>query len=80
VSYPGWTVVYQGSRIGAEVLQSVLQAHDIRAEVFGDSAYSVAIDLTDARVVVPDEHASRARRLIKEAEAAEPAAEAEEDV
>ena len=78
MSYPGWTVVYQGSRIGAEVLQSVLQTHDIRAEVFGDSAYSVAIDLTDARVVVPDEHASRARRLIKEAEEAEPATE--EDV
>jgi hypothetical protein len=78
MGYPGWTVVFQGSRIGAEVLQSVLQAHGLRAEVFGDSAYSVAIDLTEARVVVPDEQASRARRLIKEAEEAEPLTE--EDV
>jgi hypothetical protein len=73
----GWTVVYQGSRIQADVLAAVLEAHGIRVEVFGDTAYGMGIDFTDARAMVPDAQASAARRLIKEAEATEPEPEPE---
>ena len=76
----GWTVVYRGHRFHADFLAAVLEAHGIRAEVFGDTAYGIGIDFTDARCLVPDEQASAARRLIKEAEKATPESEPEPDV
>jgi len=84
VAVKGWTVVYQGSRFQADVLAAVLEAHGIRVEVFGDTAYGMGIDFTDARAMVPDAQASAARRLIKEAESApletEPESGVEPDV
>ena len=77
----GWTVIFQGQRLHAELLGAILEADGIRVEVFGDSAYGIGIDLTDARLMVPDEDAGHARRRIKEAEEAgetEPEEEAEE--
>lgn len=68
----GWTVVYRGNRIQADVLAAVLDAHGIRVEVFGDTAYGIGIDFTDARALVPDAQAAAARQLIKEAEKASP--------
>lgn len=75
----GWTVVYLGHRLQADLLAAVLEAHGIRVEVFGDTAYGMGIDFTDARALVPDEQASAARRLIKEAEKAPPEPEPEPD-
>jgi superfamily II helicase len=80
VPFRGWTVVYQGSRFQADVLAAVLEAHGIRVEVFGDTAYGMGIDFTDARALVPDEQASAARRLIKEAEKASPEPEPESEL
>jgi hypothetical protein len=68
MSVEGWTLIFKGDRIQAEILQAILQADGLRAEVFGDSAYGVGINLTEARLLVPDDQASTARRLIKEAE------------
>ena len=68
MSVKGWTVIFKGQRFQAEMLQAILQANDIQAEVFGDTAYGVGIDLTDARLFVPDSQAGHARRLIKQAE------------
>ena len=65
-----WTVVYKGARLQAELLQAILGADGIRAEVLSDTAYGAAIDLTEARLLVPDEQAGHARRLIKDAEEA----------
>lgn len=76
----GWTVVYRGSRIQAEVLAAVLEAHGITVEVFGDTAYGMGIDFTDARAMVPDGQASAARRLIKKAENTPPEPDPEPDV
>ena len=70
MSVKGWTVIFQGQRLRAELLQAILEADGVRAEVFGDTAYGVGIDLTDARLMVPDDQAGHARRLIKEAEEA----------
>jgi len=80
VSVKGWTVVYRGSRIQAEIIAAALQADGLAPEVFGDSAYGVGVDLTDARLMVPDGQASHARRLIERAEQepAEPDDEPEE--
>jgi hypothetical protein len=66
----GWTVIYRGERFQAEILAAVLSAGGISAEVFGDNAYGVGINLTDARLMVPDDQAGTARRLIKEADTA----------
>ena len=76
----GWTVVYKGERFQAEIVASALQAEGIRAEVFGDNAYGVGINLTEARLMVPDEQAEAARRVIRAAESQPPSEEPEEEV
>ena len=68
----GWTVVWRGDRIQADVLAAVLEADGLAVEVFGDHAYGVGINLTEARVMVPDDQAGAARKLIEEAEARPP--------
>lgn len=80
MSVKGWTVIFKGQRFQAEVIQAILEANDIQAEVFGDTGYGMGIDFTEARLLVPDGEAAHARRLIKEAEEnpAEPAEELEE--
>jgi hypothetical protein len=80
VSVKGWSVIFKGPRFLAETLQAILEANDIRAEVFGDTAYGVGVNFTDARLLVPDEQAVRAGRLIQEAEESpvEPEEEGEE--
>ena len=65
----GWTVIYEGERIQAEIVAAALQADGLQVEVFGDNAYGVGINLTAARVMVPDGQAGAARRLIREDEA-----------
>jgi Putative prokaryotic signal transducing protein len=68
----GWQVVFRGERIQADLLGAVLEANGIRVEVFGDHAYGVGVNLSEARVMVPDDQARAARKLIREADA-EPA-------
>jgi hypothetical protein len=70
VGVEGWTVVFEGDRIQADILAAALGADGVRVEVFGDHAYGVGINLTAARVMVPDDQAETARRLIREAESA----------
>ncbi|MHB8613578.1 MAG: putative signal transducing protein [Candidatus Dormibacteraceae bacterium] len=65
----GWSVVFRGERIQADLVAAVLQADGLRVEVFGDHAYGVGVNLTEARVLVPDEQAQTARQLIRQAEA-----------
>jgi len=72
VGVKGWQVVFRGERIQADLLGAVLEANGIRVEVFGDHAYGVGVNLSEARVMVPDDQARSARRLIREADA-EPA-------
>jgi len=74
----GWTVVYKGERFQAEIVAAALIAEGLRAEVFGDSAYGVGINLTEARLMVPDGQADAARRVIREAES-KPSEQAEEE-
>ena len=64
----GWSVVFRGERIQADLVAAVLQADGVRVEVFGDHAYGVGVNLTDARVMVPDDQAKTARDLIRQAE------------
>ena len=75
----GWAVVFQGERLQAELIAAILESDGLRVEVFGDNAYGVGIDLTEARLMVPAEEAERARRLIKEAEEAPLPPEDEEE-
>ncbi|HET7339109.1 MAG TPA: DUF2007 domain-containing protein [Candidatus Dormibacteraeota bacterium] len=75
----GWTVIFKGERIRAEIVAASLQAEGLHPEVFGDNAYGVGIDLTEARLMVPDDEADTARRVIKAAES-KPSEETEEDV
>ncbi len=68
----GWEVVFRGERLKADLVAAVLDANGIQAEVFGDTAYSAAMNFTDARIMVPDELATQARELIRQAEAEPP--------
>jgi hypothetical protein len=68
VGVKGWAVVFRGERIQADLVAAVLQAHGIRTEVFGDHAYGVGINFTDAQVMVPDEVAGEARKLLQQAQ------------
>jgi len=61
----GWDEVFRGERLQADLLAAVLEANGIRVEVFGDHAYSAAMNFTEARIMVPDVQAQRARELIK---------------
>ena len=79
MSVKGWTVVYKGERFQAEIIAAALTAEGLRAEVFGDSAYGVGINLTEARLMVPDDQAQAARRVIREAES-KPPERAEDEV
>jgi hypothetical protein len=65
----GWEVVFTGERLQADILAAVLDANSIRVEVFGDTAYSYAVNFTDARVLVPADQATKARKLIEAAQA-----------
>jgi aspartokinase len=69
VGVKGWEVVFTGERLQADLLAAVLDANGIRAEVFGDTAYSYAINFTDARVMVPADQAAKAMELISQAQA-----------
>ena len=68
MSVKGWSVVFRGERIQADLVAAVLQADGLRVEVFGDHAYGVGINLTDAVIMVPDDQAETARGLIRQAE------------
>ena len=68
MSVKGWSVVFRGERIRADLVAAALQADGLRVEVFGDHAYGVGVNLTDARIMVPDEQAETARDLIRQAE------------
>ena len=65
----GWEVVFRGDRMQADLLAAVLEANGLRAEVFGDTAYSYAINFTEARVMVPADQHSAAQELIRTAQA-----------
>jgi len=80
VGVKGWTIVFTGHRMQADLLAAVLEAQGVRVEVFGDTGYGVGIDFTDARLMVPDGEAAAARRLIKEADEAPVEPEPEADV
>jgi hypothetical protein len=75
VGVKGWQVVFRGERIQADLVAAVLDAGGLRVEVFGDHAYGVGINLTDARVMVPDDQAETALELIRQADAARPGLE-----
>jgi aspartokinase len=64
----GWEVVFRGERLKADLVAAVLDANGIEAEVFGDTAYSAAMNFTEARIMVPDAQAGEARELIRQAE------------
>ncbi len=64
MSVKGWEIVFKGERLQADLVAAVLEAHGIKVEVFGDTAYSVAINFTEARVLVPEESAEEAREVL----------------
>ena len=62
----GWEVVFKGERLQADLVAAVPDAHGIKVEVFGDTAYSVAVNFTEARVFVPEDSVERAKEVLKE--------------
>ncbi len=68
----GWSIVFRGGRIQADLVAAVLQAEGLRVEVFGDHAYGVGINLTDAVIMVPDDQVKAAKEILRQAEQAPP--------
>jgi len=68
----GWSIVFRGGRIQADLVAAVLQAEGLRVEVFGDHAYGVGINLTDAVIMVPDDQVKVAKEILRQAEQAPP--------
>ena len=62
----GWEVVFKGERLKADLVAAVLESHGIKVEVFGDTAYSVAVNFTEARVFVPEDSVERAKEVLKQ--------------
>jgi Putative prokaryotic signal transducing protein len=69
MSVKGWEIVFRGDRMQADLLAAVLEANGLRAEVFGDTAYTIAINFTEARVMVPADQMAAAAALIRDAQA-----------
>ena len=64
----GRSIVFRGGRIQADLVAAVLQADGLQVEVFGDHAYGVGINLTDAVIMVPDDQAEAAREILRQAD------------
>ena len=62
----GWEVVFKGERLQADLVAAVLEANGIKVEVFGDTAYSVAVNFTEARVLVPEDSVAHAREVLQQ--------------
>jgi len=65
----GWEVVFKGPQWKADVIAAALQAQGVEAESFQDMRIG---PILDAQVMVPAGQASRARRIIDEAERTPP--------
>ncbi len=61
----GWEVVFKGPQWKADVIAAALQAQGVEAESFMEMRIG---PILDAQVMVPAGQASRARRIIDEAE------------
>ena len=68
----GWEVVFRGERLQADLVAAVLEANGLRVEVFGDHAYSAAMNFSEARIMVPDAQVNRALDLIRSGEGKAP--------
>jgi hypothetical protein len=68
----GWEVVFRGERLQADLVAAVLEANGLRVEVFGDHAYSAAMNFSEARIMVPDAQVKRALDLIRSGEGKAP--------
>jgi aspartokinase len=60
VGIQGWTEVFVGDRVHADIVAAALAARGLRAEVLA------------GRVLVPDEEAKLARQVVDEAEPVRP--------
>ena len=65
MSVKGWEIVFKGERLQADLIAAVLEANGIEVEVFGDTAYSIAVNFTEARVLVPEDSAEQAKALLE---------------
>lgn len=65
LSVKGWEIVFKGERLQADLIAAVLEANGIQVEVFGDTAYSVAVNFTEARVLVPEDSVEQAKALLE---------------
>jgi len=62
--------VFTGSRIQADVVAAALDAHGVRVQVYGDVGFGtgIGVNYADSGVMVPEDQAKAARKLIRDAE------------
>ena len=68
----GWTVVFTGDRTHADIVAAALAAHGLQVQAYGDFGFGTGsgFNVVASGVMVPDDQAQAARRIIKQAQEA----------
>jgi hypothetical protein len=64
----GWTEVFDGPRLRAEIVAAALSAAGIEVSELGGMAQYSGLDFDTCKLFVPDDQASTARELLAAAE------------
>jgi hypothetical protein len=64
----GWTEVFDGPRLQAEIVAAALSAAGIEVSELGGMAQYTGLDFDSSKLFVPDEQAAAAQELIAAAE------------
>jgi hypothetical protein len=69
VNQKGWTEVFEGPRMKAEIVRAALSAAGFHVQELGGMPQFAELDFDVGRLFVPDDEARAARELIARAEA-----------
>jgi hypothetical protein len=61
----GWTRIFQGSRLEADLVVAVLEASGLHPTSLGGIGEYAAVDYYDSQVLVPDGEAESARKVLE---------------
>lgn len=65
----GWSVVFEGTRLEADLVGAALEAAGLDSRVLTDSGAYFPGAASDSRVLVPEEQAAAAREIVRQGSA-----------
>jgi hypothetical protein len=60
----GWTRIFQGSRLEADLVAAVLESSGLHPTSLGGIGEYAAVDYYDSQVLVPDDEVESARKVL----------------